>query len=94
MPESVAAISRSMISCIGKENRALRDGLLSAIERKTGWLLAEQAGLEGPCRMQSLLGRSRWEPDALRVAVGPCGGGAGRCRGHAGDRRDGFFEEW
>ena len=29
------------------------DGLLSGIERKTGWLMAEQAGAERPYRMQS-----------------------------------------
>ena len=45
------------------------DGLLSGIERKTGWLMAEQAGLERPWRMQALLGRSRWEADALREEV-------------------------
>ena len=45
------------------------DGLLSGIERKTGWLMAEQAGLERPWRMQALLGRSRWEADALRDDV-------------------------
>ena len=39
------------------------------MERKTGWLMAEQAGLEHPARMQSLLGRSRWEADALRDQV-------------------------
>src|SRR3954468_16094925 len=39
---------------------AFLDGLLSGVARKTGWLLAEQAGLERPYRMQSLLGRSRW----------------------------------
>jgi SRSO17 transposase len=48
---------------------AFLDGLLSAVERKTGWLLAEQAGLQGPYRMQSLLGRSRWDADALRDEV-------------------------
>src|SRR4051794_15213956 len=37
---------------------AFLDGLLSGVARKTGWLLAEQAGLERPYRMQSLLGRS------------------------------------
>src|SRR3954470_8155776 len=36
------------------------------VARKTGWLLAEQAGLDRPYRMQSLLGRSRWDADALR----------------------------
>jgi SRSO17 transposase len=45
------------------------DGLLSGIGRKTGWLMAEQAGLERPYRMQSLLGRSRWQAEGLRDAV-------------------------
>ena len=45
------------------------DGLLWGIERKTGWLTAEQAGLERPYRMQSLLGRSQWSEDGLRDAV-------------------------
>src|SRR4051812_42861456 len=45
------------------------DGLLSGVARKTGWLLAEQAGLERPYRMQSLLGRSRWEADGRRDRV-------------------------
>jgi SRSO17 transposase len=58
------------------------DGLLSGIARKTGWSMAEQAGLARPDRMQSLLGRSVWEADALRDLVGaevmaslgdPCG---------------------
>lgn len=45
------------------------DGLLSDAERKTGWLLAEQAGLTRPYRMQSLLGRSRWDADAMLAEV-------------------------
>ncbi|MFB9953284.1 IS701 family transposase [Rhizobium puerariae] len=48
---------------------AFLDGLLSGVERKTGWLMAEQAGLERPYRMQSLLGRSHWDADALRDMV-------------------------
>ena len=48
---------------------AFIDGLLSGIARKTGWLMAEQAGLERPYRMQSLLGRSAWNADALRDLV-------------------------
>lgn len=43
--------------------------MLSGVERKTGWLPSEQAGLERPCRMQSLLGRSRWSADGLRDLV-------------------------
>src|SRR4051812_38233871 len=48
---------------------AFLDGLLSGVARKTGWLLAEQAGLDRPYRMQSLLGRGRWEADGLRDRV-------------------------
>lgn len=48
---------------------AFLDGLLSGIERKTGWLMAEQAGLERPYQMQSLLGRSSWSADQLRDDV-------------------------
>lgn len=48
---------------------AFLDGLLSGIERKTGWLMAEQSGAGRPYRMQSLLGRSRWDADQLRDEV-------------------------
>ena len=48
---------------------AFLDGLLSGIERKTGWLMAEQAGLDHPNRMQTLIGRGRWDADALRDRV-------------------------
>jgi SRSO17 transposase len=48
---------------------AFIDGLLSGIARKTGWQLAEQAGLDRPYRIQSLLGRSGWDADALRDKV-------------------------
>ena len=48
---------------------AFIDGLLSPAERKTGWMLAEQAGLDRPHRIQSLLGRSMWSADALRDRV-------------------------
>ena len=40
-------------------------GLLSGVERKTGWMLAEEAGLARPYRIQSLLGRSSWSADTL-----------------------------
>ncbi|WP_408641156.1 IS701 family transposase [Flavisphingomonas formosensis] len=48
---------------------AFIDGLLSGAERKTGWMLAEEAGLDRPYRIQSLLGRSAWSADALRALV-------------------------
>ena len=45
------------------------DGLLSAERRKTGWMRAEAAGDPGPWRQQELLGRDRWDADALRDLV-------------------------
>ena len=48
---------------------AFIEGVLSGIARKTGWQLAEQAGLDRPYRMQSLLGRSCWDADVLRDLV-------------------------
>jgi SRSO17 transposase len=45
------------------------DGLLSGAERKTGWMLAEEAGLARPYRIQSLLGRSSWSADTLSARV-------------------------
>lgn len=41
-------------------------GLLAPVERKNGWQLAEQAGLESPYRLQSLLGRSSWSAADMR----------------------------
>jgi SRSO17 transposase len=46
---------------------AFIDGLLGPAERKTGWMLAEQAGLKRPHRIQSLLGRGRWSADTARA---------------------------
>lgn len=45
------------------------DGLLGDERRKTGWMRAEAAGDPGPWRQQALLGRGRWEADALRDVV-------------------------
>ena len=45
------------------------DGLVSGIERKTGWLIAERAGLSRPHRIQALLGRTTWDAEALRDIV-------------------------
>ena len=43
--------------------------LLSTIERKNCWQLAEQAGLADPYAFQYLLGRARWDADQLRDEV-------------------------
>ena len=45
------------------------DGLLGAERRKTGWMRAEAAGDTGPWRQQAILGRGRWDGDALRDIV-------------------------
>jgi SRSO17 transposase len=45
------------------------DGLLGPERRKTGWMRAEAAGDAGPWRQQAILGRGRWEADALRDVV-------------------------
>lgn len=45
------------------------DGLLSDERRKTGWMRAEAAGDPGPWRQQTVLGRGRWDAEALRDIV-------------------------
>ena len=54
------------------------DGLLGNEPRKTGWMRAEAAGDPGPWRQQAILGRGRWDADALarhraRVRAGNAG---------------------
>src|SRR5271157_5290327 len=46
------------------------DGLLGNEPRKTGWMRAEAAGDPGPWRQQAILGRGRWDADALCELVG------------------------
>ena len=41
-------------------------GLLSPIERKNGWQMAEAAGAATPYAMQHLLGRAVWDAEAVR----------------------------
>jgi len=45
------------------------DGLLGGEARKTGWMRAEAAGDPGPWRQQAVLGRGRWDAEALRDIV-------------------------
>jgi len=45
------------------------DGLLGEERRKTGWMRAEAAGDPGPWRQQAVLGRGRWDAEALRDVV-------------------------
>lgn len=46
--------------------KAYLKGLLSPVERKNGWQLAEEAGLPTPYAMQYLLNRAIWESDEVR----------------------------
>jgi SRSO17 transposase len=46
-------------------------GLLSPVERKNGWQLAEVNGDPTPYGVQHLLGRAVWDADALRDALCP-----------------------
>lgn len=39
--------------------------LLSPVERKNGWQIAEQVGNENPYRVQHLLGRAQWDAEKL-----------------------------
>jgi SRSO17 transposase len=41
-------------------------GLLSTVERKNGWQLAELAGDDTPYAVQHLLGRAAWDADSVR----------------------------
>jgi SRSO17 transposase len=45
---------------------AYLQGLLSPVERKNGWQLAEQAGEPTPDGMQHLLARAEWDADRVR----------------------------
>src|SRR5712692_9968181 len=57
--------------CFGRSEtrnraRAYLQGLLSPIERKNGWQLAEEAGESTPYAMQYLLNRAAWDAEQLR----------------------------
>ena len=49
--------------------RAYLQGLLSSVERKNGWQLAEASGNTTPYGVQHLLGRAVWDVDAVRDAL-------------------------
>lgn len=46
--------------------RACLAGMLSGLERKTGWSLAEHAGEASPDGMQRLFTSARWDEDLVR----------------------------
>ena len=54
-----------------RQARAFLLGLLSDVDTRSCWQLAEQAGDASPHRMQRLLGEAVWDADAVRDDV--CG---------------------
>jgi SRSO17 transposase len=64
---------------------AYLQSLLSTVERKNSWQLAEAAGLANPYPFQHLLGRAQWDTEAVRdghrqevpAGFSPRGRGAG-----------------
>ena len=62
-------------------------GLLSPVERKNGWQLAEAAGDRTPDGVQEFLSRTRWDADAvrddLRVGLTRFRGSCSLCVDHA-----------
>src|SRR5262249_20123619 len=72
---SLREVKKRISPLFAQERAALNaglfvDGLLGDERRKTGWMRAEPAGDPGPWRQQALLGRDRWDADALRDVVG------------------------
>ena len=68
--QELAALKERVSTVFGRREAretsgAFLDGLLSGVARKTGWKMAEQAGLSRPWRMQMLLGRTKWNADVL-----------------------------
>src|SRR4029077_12795479 len=74
MASSLREVKRRIGPLFAQDRAALNaglfvDGLLGDERRKTGWMRAEAAGDPGPWRQQALLGRDRWDADALRDVV-------------------------
>jgi SRSO17 transposase len=74
LASSLRDVKRRMRQLFAQERTAANanlflDGLLSNEQRKTGWMRSEAAGDPGPWRQQALLGRDRWDADALRDLV-------------------------
>ncbi len=54
---------------VRERSLAYLEGLLSGCERKNGWQVAEWVGDASPYGMQYLLGRARWDADALQARL-------------------------
>jgi SRSO17 transposase len=70
----LADVARRLCSHFGRsETKQLAldylQGLLSCVERKNGWQLAEHLGQVNPYRLQHLLDRAVWDAEAVRDAL-------------------------
>jgi SRSO17 transposase len=65
---SLREVKKRIRPLFAQERAALNAGLFDE-RRKTGWMRAEAAGDPGPWRQQAVLGRDRWDADALRDLV-------------------------
>jgi SRSO17 transposase len=54
---------------VRRRSLAYLEGLLSGCERKNGWQVSECVGDASPYGMQYLLGRTRWDADALQARL-------------------------
>ncbi len=52
-----------------QQTLAYLQGLMSLVERKNGWQVAEELGEATPYAMQHLLDRARWDCDGVRDAL-------------------------
>ena len=71
----VVALGKRLRRCFRRANAhrhalAYVRGLLSSVERKNGWQLAEQAGYAAPRSIQRVLDRSVWDAEAARDELG------------------------
>ena len=67
LEETTARLGKHFANPAASESAgAYLRSLLSCVERKNSWQLAEAAGFGTPYRFQHLLGRGAWEADALR----------------------------
>ena len=66
--EDLFAVFAGRFSRVEPRRRAFAyvRGLLSGLERKNGWTLAEQAGDRSPNALQEMLYSPCWDPDAVR----------------------------
>jgi SRSO17 transposase len=68
-PDAVLVLDETGFLKKGDKSAGLQRPYLGPERRKAGWMRAEAAGDPGPRRQQAILGRGRWEADALRDIV-------------------------